>query len=85
MRILHNYSGLVDTYVPMMNDIVLAKLGQQVNADVPLTRISVFQVLGTALFYNLQMELAELERRGVTQQVIGHWIKDCEKMDRCLP
>jgi len=85
MSILHNCRGLVDTYVPMMNDIVLAKLGQQVNADVPLTRIAIFQVLGSALFYNPQMELAELEKRGVTQQVFGQWTKDCEKMERWLP
>ena len=65
----------------MMNDIVLAKLRQQVNADLTLTWIAIFQVLGSALFYNLQMELAELEKRGVTQQVFGQWTKDCEKME----
>ena len=27
------------------------------------------------------MELAELENRGVTQQVFGQWTKDCEKME----
>ena len=69
----------------MINGIMLAKLGQQVNADVPLTRISIFQVLGLVLFYNLQMELAELESRAVTQQFFGHCTKDCEKMDRWLP
>ena len=61
MSILQNGRGLVDTYVPMMNNTVLAKLGQQVNADVPLTWIAIFQVLGLSLFYKLQTELAELE------------------------
>ena len=56
MRIIHSCRGLVDTYVPMMNYIVLSKLGHQVNADVPLTRIAIFQVSVLAIFYNLQME-----------------------------
>ena len=85
MSIIHNCRCLVDTYVPMINGIMLAKLGQQVNADVPLIRISIFQVLGLVLFYNPHMELAELENRGVMQQVFGQWTKDCEKMDRWLP
>ena len=41
MSILQNCRGLVVTYVPMMNNIMLDKLGQQVNADVPLTRIAI--------------------------------------------
>ena len=85
MSILHNLRGLVDTYVPIMNNIVLAKMGRQVNDYVPLTWISIFQVFGLALFYNPHMELAELENRGVMQQVFGQWTKDCEKMDRWLP
>ena len=36
----------------MMNDIVLAKLGQHVSAVITLTQITIFQVLGYALFYN---------------------------------
>jgi len=69
----------------MMNDIALAKLGQQVTAEIPLTRIAIYQVLGSALYYNPQLELAELEKRGVTQQVFSQWIKDSEQMDRWLP
>ena len=60
MSILHNCRSLVEIYIHMMNDIVLAKLGQQINADVPLTWIAIFQVLGSAFFYNLEMELDEL-------------------------
>eukprot|EP00566_Odontella_aurita_P002311 CAMPEP_0113571984 /NCGR_PEP_ID=MMETSP0015_2-20120614/25852_1 /TAXON_ID=2838 /ORGANISM="Odontella" /LENGTH=1096 /DNA_ID=CAMNT_0000474985 /DNA_START=725 /DNA_END=4015 /DNA_ORIENTATION=+ /assembly_acc=CAM_ASM_000160 len=85
MSVLHNCRGLVDAYLPMMNDIALAKLGQQVNAEVPLTRIAVFQVIGSALYYNPQLELAELEKRGVTQQLFAQWMKDCEKMEKWLP
>jgi len=85
MSILHNCRGLVDAYVPMMNDIALAKLGQQVSAENPSTRIAVYQVLGSALYYNPQLELAELEKRGVTGQVFAQWTKDCEKMEKWLP
>eukprot|EP00957_Ditylum_brightwellii_P041539 3145926-Ditylum_brightwellii.AAC.1 len=85
MSILHNCRGQVDLYLPMMNDIALAKLGQQVTAEIPLTRIAIYQVLGSALYYNPQLELAELEKRGVTQQVFSQWIKDSEQMDRWLP
>ena len=85
MSILHNFRGLVDTYVPMINDIVLANLGQQVNSDVPLTHIAIFHVLVLALFYNPHMGLAELEKRGVMQKKICQWTKDCENIERWLP
>ena len=67
MGVLHNYHGLVGIYLPMMNNIVLANLGQHVSAVIPLTWIAIFQVLGLALFYNTHLELAEQENRGVTQ------------------
>mmetsp|Transcript_951 Transcript_951/g.2334 ORF Transcript_951/g.2334 Transcript_951/m.2334 type:complete len:621 (-) Transcript_951:706-2568(-) len=85
LSVLHSCPGQVDGYLPMMNEIALGKLGHQVNANVPLTRIAVYQVLGSALYYNPQLELQELEKRGVTQQVFGKWMKDAEKMDRWLP
>jgi len=85
MCILHNCAGTVDRYLPFINDISLGKLGQQVNCEVPLTRISIYQVLGSALYYNPQLELVELENRGVTQQVFSKWMADAEKMDRWLP
>jgi hypothetical protein len=74
----------VDTYVKAINDIVLAKLGQQVNAEIPLTRFSIYQVLGSALYYNPILELAELEGRGVTEQVFAEWMKDAENMEKWL-
>ena len=74
---MHNGRGLVDTYIPMINNIMLEKMGQQVNSYVPLTRIVIFQVLGSALFYNPQMEFSELEKRGVTHKVFRQWTKDC--------
>ena len=52
MIILHNCRGIFDTYLPMMNDIVLAKLGHHVSAAIPLTWIDIFQVLILALLYN---------------------------------
>lgn len=85
MSILHNCHGRVDGYIPYINEITLGKLGQQVNAEVPLTRISIYQVLGSALYYNPALELMELEKRGVTQQVLARWLKDTEQMDRWLP
>lgn len=85
MCILHNCPAKVDSYIPFMNEIVLGKLGQQVNAQIPSTRLSIYQVLGSALYYNPGLELIELEKRGVTQQVFGKWMEDTEKMDQWLP
>ncbi len=85
MCILHNCRGKVDPYLRIMNEISLGKLGQQVNAENPQTRISIYQVLGSALYYNPQLELAVLEERGVTQQVFAKWMTDAKTMDRWLP
>ena len=85
MGILHNCHGKVDAYLPFINEVILGKLGQQINQENPLTRISIYQVIGSALYYNPQLELVELEKRGVTQQVLSKWIEDTEKMDRWLP
>ena len=84
MSILHNCPGKVDAYIPFMNEISLGKLGQQVNADIAATRVSVYQVIGSALYYNPQLELMELEKRRVTQQVFTKWLSDAESMDRYL-
>ena len=49
MTILQYCKGHIDAYVSLINDITLAKLGQQLNADTLLTRISVMQVIASAL------------------------------------
>jgi len=85
MTILHNCKGQVDAYLPLINDIVLAKLGQQMNIDSPLTRISLFQIIASALLYNPQLEVEELEKRGVLSFVFAQWIIDAKKMEKWLP
>jgi importin-7 len=85
MCILHNCPGKVDAYIPFINEVTLGKLGQQVNSESTKTRISIYQVLGSALHYQPQLELIELEKRGVTQQVLVKWIQDSQTMDRWLP
>lgn len=85
MTILQYCKGHIDAYVPLINDITLAKLGQQLNADTPLTRISVMQVIASALLYNPQLQIQELEKRSVTAQVFTQWIMDSKKMDKWLP
>jgi importin-7 len=85
MCVLHNCPGKVDPYIPFMNDIILGKLGQQIHSQVPLTRIAIYQVLGSALYYQPQLELMELEKRAVTGQVFGQWLTDCDSMSRWLP
>jgi importin-7 len=85
MCILHNCPGKVDAYIPFINEITLGKLGQQVNAEAPFTRISIYQVLGSSLYYHPALELIELEKRDVTQQVFSKWMSDTEKIDRWLP
>lgn len=84
MSVLHNCPGQVDGYLPIINDVALGKLGQQVNAENPATRHVVFQVLGSALYYNPELELTELANRGVTQQVYQQWIKEIDTMDGWL-
>ena len=84
MSVLHNCTGQVDAYVPNINDIALAKLGTQVNAENPSSRHAVFQVLGSALYYNPELELQELEKRGVTQQVFTQWMKEIDCMESWL-
>jgi len=85
LSILHNCRGQVDKYLPMINQHVLGKLGQQVGAEFPQTRIAIFQVIGSALHYNPLLELAELEKRNVTAQVLTQWSKDSEDMVKWLP
>ena len=82
---MHNYRGLVEKYLPMMNNIVLAKMGQHVSASIPLTWINIFQVLILALFYNTYLGLDEKDNRGVIQQDFGHWTNDYENMYSWLP
>ncbi|KAL7458092.1 hypothetical protein ACHAWC_009589, partial [Mediolabrus comicus] len=84
LSVLHNCTGQVDSYLPTINDVVLAKLGQQVNAENAATRLSIFQVVGSALYYNPQLEVAELEKRGCTHQVMTQWIKDVDSMEKWL-
>ena len=85
MSILHNCHVFVDTYLPMMNSTVLANMGQHVSAAIPLTPISILQVLRLALLYNPHLELSEQGKRGVTHQVFCQWNKCCEKMEIWLP
>ena len=85
MSVLLHCKGHIDAYLPLINDITLAKLGQQVKSENPLTRIVCFQVLGSALWYNPLLELQELEKRAVTQEVFSQWIQDSEKMEKWLP
>mmetsp|Transcript_31253 Transcript_31253/g.65192 ORF Transcript_31253/g.65192 Transcript_31253/m.65192 type:complete len:856 (+) Transcript_31253:3-2570(+) len=85
MCILHNCAGQVDPFLPFFNEISLGKLGQQISSKQPLTRISVYQVLGSALYYNPQLQLMEMEKRGVTGQVFAKWFQDIEAMEKWLP
>ena len=85
MSILHECPGMVDSLLPAINDIMLAKLNQQVPSKSPLTRIQIFAVLGSCFYYNPQLQLQELEKRNITAQVFQQWIKDIELMDRWIP
>jgi len=82
MGVLHNCTGRINAYLPYINEICLAKLGHQVNEESPVTRISIYQVLGSALYYDAQLELVELEKRGVTAQVFAKWLADVPQLKR---
>ena len=49
MQIMNSCRGLVDTYLAMMKDIVLANLGHYVSAVIPLTRISILQCVNICI------------------------------------
>ena len=85
MSILHNCKGMVDAFLSPMNELCLGKLGTVVQSEIPLTRISIFQVIASALYYNPELELIDLEKRGVTHEVFMQWMKDVEHMDNWLP
>jgi len=85
MTILHCCKGQVDAYVPLINEICLAKLAKAATAKRALTRVSVYQVLASSLFYNPQLQLQEFEKRGVTEQVFGLWINDANEIEKWLP
>ena len=55
MIILPKFHCLVDTYISVINYIVLEKLGKHVSAVITLTRISILHLLGLALFYIPQL------------------------------
>ena len=67
MSILKKNHSLVDTYPYTMNDIVLSNMGNRGSAAIPLTRIAIFQMLRSELFYNFQMRFFQ-------------WTKYCENM-----
>lgn len=85
MSLLLNCKGMMDNYLPVINDHVITTLAKQAAEEIPTTRIALFVVLAAAFYYNPQLELAELEKRGATQQLFVQWIKDTEQMDKWLP
>jgi len=85
LSVLHSCPGAIDNYIPAINEVVLGKLGQQINEESAVTRIAIYQVLGSALYYNPGLELVELEKRGVIEQLFAKWMKDVESMEKWLP
>lgn len=85
MTILNHCPGRVNPYISFMNEVVLGKLGEQLNKDIPTTRFSVYQALGSALYYHPELELVEMEKRQVTGQVCVKWMEDIAKMEKWLP
>ena len=71
MIIMNNCRVLVDTHLTIMNNVMLANMGQHISAAIPLNWIAIFQVLRSALFYNTHVKLDEQEKRGVIQKVFG--------------
>jgi hypothetical protein len=82
LSILLNCKGItgadgvtVDAYIPMLNDLVLAKLAS-LSTDQPLTRATCWSVLGAAFYYNPVLQLQQLEARQVTSQLLTQWMTD---------
>lgn len=84
MSVLHNCTGRVDSYIPIINDVVLAKLALLTDVENSATRHVLYQVLGSLLYYNPELELHELDKRGVTSQVFAQWMKEVDGMDGWL-
>jgi hypothetical protein len=76
---------MLDAYLSALNDQILAKLAREAASESNLTRIQLFVVLASAIVYNPQAELLELENRNLTQQIILQWCKDVQETDRWLP
>lgn len=85
MSLLLNCRGMLDAYLSALNDQILAKLAREAASESNLTRIQLFVVLASAIVYNPQAELLELENRNLTQQIILQWCKDVQETDRWLP
>ncbi len=73
-----------DNYLATVNDITLAKLNHQSECDISATRIQCYTVIGSLLWYNVEKEFAELERRGVVSAIMTMWIKDYEDLDKWM-
>ena len=84
MSVLHNCTGRVDSYIPIINDVVLAKLALLIDVENSATRHVLYQVLGSLLYYNPELELHELDKRGVTSHVFAQWMKEVDGMDGWL-
>jgi hypothetical protein len=84
MSVLHNCTGRVDSYIPIINDVVLAMLALLTDVENSAIRHVLYQVLGSLLYYNPELELHELDKRGVTSQVFAQWMKEVDGMDGWL-
>lgn len=84
MIILHNCKGQVDDYLPAINDDILSRLQQIQSNEAPLTRKIIFQIIGSAFHYNPALQLSDLERRGVTQQIFQLWLNDTDNLESWL-
>lgn len=85
MSLFLNCKGLLDRYLPTLNDQVLSKIAQEAGSENSQTRIQLFVVLASTVIYNTQAELMELEKRNLIQQIIMQWCKDAQETDRWLP
>ncbi|GMH72752.1 hypothetical protein TrST_g12124 [Triparma strigata] len=72
----------VDRYVHSTNDITIAKLQEEKDKDFATTRVQCYTVIGSLLFYNAELEMGELEQRGMVEPIMKKWIEDAAEIDK---
>jgi len=85
--ILINCKGAVDEYLPIANHLLLTKLETTSKDQIPLTRVSIFQVLGCAFFYNAELQMQEFEKRNNNNVLMGGvvmeaWYRDISDISK---
>jgi len=83
-RTVFSAKPLVNNYLHIAVDLTLSKLVQQEKADIPTSRVQCYVVLGSLLFYDIELTMQELEKRNVVKSVVDIWMEDGSELERWM-